>query len=449
MNLDEKLNALPQSESQPAERSVQPAAALTQVSIKRRKAGGAASLALPRKARKPEEGAVPAVGAASVVEVARAASPAPRHSRKSGLVFGPVPNGSAEPESDETVAQSSPVAPPAAEIAAPVEAPKLVMSMPFEPETELEIEIESDDEGQPALPFAAAQPTVEPQPEPTPTPQAEPVAAPQPELAAAPQPEPVSTPAITVAAAPVEPQVTRPVVAEVAPEVSAPAAPEVADPAPVAAAPAPTPTPVEPEAAAPAPTIPESTPAHVPLPSALSRSDAIARAVRMAALSSARSNGGNGSHATASPRVTPPAPVQPQARPAEAPRSSDLYGYWNRMKNGRRFPARGDFDANEIAENWPNSMLLTCEGQGSGISFSKILRYGGHRSRPGEEFSFTSMITEWILSIGGEVARVGRPVQDNEVFVTPDGNHSYRIVALPLGDEQSRVDHVLCHLTRA
>jgi hypothetical protein len=59
------------------------------------------------------------------------------------------------------------------------------------------------------------------------------------------------------------------------------------------------------------------------------------------------------------------------------------------------------------------------------------------------------MITEWILSIGGEVARVGRPVQDNEVFMTPDGNHSYRIVALPLGDEQSRVDHVLCHLTRA
>ena len=47
------------------------------------------------------------------------------------------------------------------------------------------------------------------------------------------------------------------------------------------------------------------------------------------------------------------------------------------------------------------------------------------------------------------LARVGRPVQDNEVFVTPDGNHSYRIVALPLGDEQSRVDHVLCHLTRA
>jgi hypothetical protein len=436
MNLDEKLNALPQSEPQPGERSVQPAAPLTQVSIKRRKPGGAASLALPRKVRKPEEGAVPAVGAASVVEVARAASPAPRPSRKSGLVFGPVPNGS-----DEAVEASAPVASPANDIAAPtpapVEPPKAIASAPVEPEPELEIEIETDDE--PALPFVAAQPAAEPQPAPAPQPEPEPVKLSTGSAAAAAPAEPLATPPVT---AEVAPQISAPAASEVVPQASAQAAPQVAEPAPAAVA-APTPAPAEPEAAAPAPTIPESTPAHVPLPSALSRSDAIARAVRMAALSSARSNGS--ATAAAAPRVAP----SPVPKPAETPRSSDLFGYWNRMKNGRRFPARGDFDANEIAENWPNSMLLTCEGQGSGITFSKILRYGGHRSRPGEEFSFTSMITEWILSVGGEVARVGRPVQDNEVFMTPDGNHSYRIVALPLGDEQSRVDHVLCHLTRA
>jgi hypothetical protein len=441
MNLDEKLNALPQTEPQPADRSVQPAAPLTQVSIKRRKPGGAASLALPRKARKPEEGAVPAVGAASVVEVARAASPAPRRSRKSGLVFGPVPNGSAEPDSDDTEEMSEPVASPVNEIAepapAPVEPPKALASAPVEPEPELEIEIEIDDE--PTLPFVAAQPAAEQQPEPAPQPAPEPVKVSNGSAAAAAPAEPPAAPPVTAVVAP---EVPTQAAAQVAPQVSA----QVAEPAPAAVA-TPAPTPTEPEVATPAPTIPESTPAHVPLPSALSRSEAIARAVRMAALSSARSNGsnGNGSTTAAAPRMAPPQPP----RPAETPRSSDLFGYWSRMKNGRRFPARGDFDANEIAENWPNSMLLTCEGQGSGISFSKILRYGGHRSRPGEEFSFTSMITEWILSIGGEVARVGRPVQDNEVFVTPDGNHSYRIVALPLGDEQSRVDHVLCHLTRA
>ena len=50
---------------------------------------------------------------------------------------------------------------------------------------------------------------------------------------------------------------------------------------------------------------------------------------------------------------------------------------------------------------------------------------------------------------GGEAARAGQPVQDSETFRTPEGTHAYKIVALPLSDQQTRVDHVLCHLTRA
>jgi hypothetical protein len=154
----------------------------------------------------------------------------------------------------------------------------------------------------------------------------------------------------------------------------------------------------------------------------------------------------------ARPPVPPAQPPQQQQRPAELPKhAGDLYGYWTRVKNGRRFPSRTDFDVEQMAENFPNSMLLTCGANGgSQVNFSSILRLGANRrSQPGETLNFTSMITEWILAIGGEAARVGTPVQDTEVFPSPDGTFAYKIVALPLSDQQTRVDHVLCHLSRS
>jgi hypothetical protein len=185
----------------------------------------------------------------------------------------------------------------------------------------------------------------------------------------------------------------------------------------------------------------------------LSRSEMIARTARLSALSSSRSNG---SAAAAVPQARPPVPPaqppQQQQRPAELPKhAGDLYGYWTRVKNGRRFPSRTDFDVEQMAENFPNSMLLTCGANGgSQVNFSSILRLGANRrSQPGETLNFTSMITEWILAIGGEAARVGTPVQDTEVFPSPDGTFAYKIVALPLSDQQTRVDHVLCHLSRS
>jgi len=175
--------------------------------------------------------------------------------------------------------------------------------------------------------------------------------------------------------------------------------------------------------------------------SRLSRSEAIARAARANALSGAK--------AAPSPEaILQAARAEAEQRRAaeQAKQPADLYGYWTRAKNGRRFPARGDFDAAQLAENWPNSMLLTCGNTGS---ITQVLRLGaGRRDQSAQQLNFTSMITEWILTIGGEAARVAQPVQDTETFVTSDGSHDYRIVALPLGDQQSRVDHVLCQLTR-
>jgi hypothetical protein len=176
----------------------------------------------------------------------------------------------------------------------------------------------------------------------------------------------------------------------------------------------------------------------------------IARAARMSALSSSRATGSP----AAAPAQRPAAPAAPpqQQRPMELPKhAGDLYGYWTRVKNGRRFPSRADFDVEQMAENFPNSMLLTCGANGgSQVNFSSILRLGANRrSQPGESLTFTSMITEWILAIGGEAVRAGTPVQDTEVFPSPDGTFAYKIVALPLSDQQTRVDHVLCHLSRS
>jgi hypothetical protein len=221
------------------------------------------------------------------------------------------------------------------------------------------------------------------------------------------------------------------------------------EPAPVAVEPTPAPTYV-------APTVPvaetpkiESRPESEAPSRGLSRSEAIARAARMSA------------------RATPPRPVptaaetlaaartaQQQMRAADLPKHpGDIYGYWTRVKNGRRFPSRADFDAEQVAEHWPNSMLLTCGsgiGAGSHGNFSSVLRLDANRrNRPEENLNFTSMITEWILTTGGEAARAGAPVQDTEVFPTPEGTHAYKIVALPLSENQTRVDHVLCHLSRS
>lgn len=175
--------------------------------------------------------------------------------------------------------------------------------------------------------------------------------------------------------------------------------------------------------------------------SSASRFEAIARAARMNALSAAKPGIARTIAADA-------------AKSAEVrKRTTEIFGYWMRAKNGRRYPSRFDFEIAKVAEFWPNSMLLTCGGVspvgGNHISFSKVMRLDDGRNQSSKEFNFTSMIIDWILMIGGEAARVGQPVQDTEVFPTSDGTHSYKIVALPLSDHQSQIDHVLCHLTRS
>lgn len=136
----------------------------------------------------------------------------------------------------------------------------------------------------------------------------------------------------------------------------------------------------------------------------------------------------------------------------KARQGNDFYSFWAQRKNGRRFPSYGDFDAKQIAELWPNTMLLSCGGVGGGnVNFTQVMRLTGAAAtaEPAEEVTFTPMLTEWMLAIGREAVSAGKPVQDIETFQNTVGSSSYRIVALPLGNEETQVDHVLCNLARA
>jgi len=142
-----------------------------------------------------------------------------------------------------------------------------------------------------------------------------------------------------------------------------------------------------------------------------------------------------------------------QQQAAERTRQgNDFYSFWAQRKNGRRFPSYGDFDAKQIAELWPNTMLLSCGLIASGsVNFTQVMRLTGTpaASEDADEVTFTPMLTEWMLAIGREAASAGKPVQDIETFQNTVGSSSYRIVALPLGNEETQVDHVLCNLARA
>jgi hypothetical protein len=136
----------------------------------------------------------------------------------------------------------------------------------------------------------------------------------------------------------------------------------------------------------------------------------------------------------------------------KARQGNDFYSFWAQRKNGRRFPSYGDFDAKQIAELWPNTMLLSCGMvSGGNVNFTQVMRLTGAAAAAegAEEVTFTPMLTEWMLAIGREAVSAGKPVQDIETFQNTVGSSSYRIVALPLGNEETQVDHVLCNLARA
>jgi len=154
--------------------------------------------------------------------------------------------------------------------------------------------------------------------------------------------------------------------------------------------------------------------------------------------------------AVAKPSVQPTRPTAGIVRSEQtAPRN--IAEYWERLRKGRRWPQRGDVDAKQIGLHWPNTLLMKVGLNGDPWRFesliSGIMRGGGQSFHNGE-IEFNSMVMEWILSIGRLTERAGKPYEDVDNFPTAAGDVRYRAMAVPLGDNESAVTYVLCHVAK-
>lgn len=146
--------------------------------------------------------------------------------------------------------------------------------------------------------------------------------------------------------------------------------------------------------------------------------------------------------------------AEAQERAAQA-KSRDVASYWDELRRGRQVPSVIDVDPGEVAQYWPNSLMINCNDISDHAtverSFAEVMR--GARERAAAQgavlIEYTPMVTEWIMTVGREVARAGRPIQDIEVFPTSVGNVSYRVIALPLSGERLGDVHALCYITHA
>jgi hypothetical protein len=145
--------------------------------------------------------------------------------------------------------------------------------------------------------------------------------------------------------------------------------------------------------------------------------------------------------AAAQPAPEPPRPAA--AKPGLARRTADeIIDYWDGMRGGRDFPSLSELDRTMIAACWPNSVLLAF-GQ-TEPPMPKISRIG----EPNSEVEYTAMVTDWILSRGGQSVKRGEPMEEEQRFPVSTGMARYRLILLPFASQGPKADHVLCHLAR-
>jgi hypothetical protein len=127
--------------------------------------------------------------------------------------------------------------------------------------------------------------------------------------------------------------------------------------------------------------------------------------------------------------------------PDPAPTGADaLIDYWDEHAGDRLFPALAELDREHIAQSWPNTVLLTF---GSG-DMPRMTRLG----EPDGEVEYNLMVTDWIMSRGRQAAQRAEALEEEQRFPVGRGRARYRLVLLPCSNEGSRVDHMLCHVSR-
>ena len=149
------------------------------------------------------------------------------------------------------------------------------------------------------------------------------------------------------------------------------------------------------------------------------------------------------------PAEPPPAEPAPKWSPPAKP--IDIVRYWTLARRGRRLPALSDLDLGEIARNWPDSLLLRYVSD-TGLlelekSLSRLSSAGSAQpDGPEKKIDYTPDVIDWVVHQGLVVTKDGNPVRATDEFDVEDGVARYRVVALPLGEDGSEIDHVLCHL---
>jgi hypothetical protein len=137
----------------------------------------------------------------------------------------------------------------------------------------------------------------------------------------------------------------------------------------------------------------------------------------------------------------------------QKPAPEEITAYWSRLRGNRPFPATSDLDLDRIASDWPDSVLFRCRSGSNALEPDRTFRPQssgdapilGARSEPGK-IEFSPMMLQWLLSLASDAVRNRQPVEDADTFPAAQHSVRYSAVALPLSDNQSVIDHVLCHV---
>lgn len=120
--------------------------------------------------------------------------------------------------------------------------------------------------------------------------------------------------------------------------------------------------------------------------------------------------------------------------------AEEIIDYWDILAGTSEFPAASQLDRDLIATCWPNSVLLTF-GQAETPTITRL-------GEPNGEIEYNAMVTDWILSRGKQAALRVEALEEEQRFHVKAGRERYRLVLLPLSNDGSKVDHMLCHLSR-
>ena len=140
-------------------------------------------------------------------------------------------------------------------------------------------------------------------------------------------------------------------------------------------------------------------------------------------------------------------------RPPDPESPKDILDHWHDLRHGRTLPSWSDLDARRIATCWPNSLLMRYLAEGDRLqlesSFADRLRNNRPTDVEVEAIDYSPMVTEWVIGIARAAIELGQPAEDTEEFPSTEEPVRYHVVALPLSDDQSDIDHVLCHVSLA